>query len=111
MAEKEIFKRKVQNVIEETTANGEESDESDSSIYRIEKTNRITDRNKYLTAKLKVNGIEKEYVVDTGSPISIMPADENILKKTEMQEIKHQYQDINKNEVNLRNRYQQILNT
>ena len=47
---------------------------------------------------MKVNGIEKEFIVDTGSPISIMPADESILKKTEMQKIKHRYQDVNKNE-------------
>ena len=49
-----------------------------------------------------MNGIEKEFIVDTGSPISIMPADENILKKTEMQKIKHRYQDVNKNEVKFR---------
>ena len=30
-----------------------------------------------------------------------MPTDENILKKTEMQKIKHRYQDVNKNEVKL----------
>ena len=31
-----------------------------------------------------------------------MSADENILKKTEMQKIKHRYQDVNKNEVKFR---------
>ena len=31
-----------------------------------------------------------------------MPADENILKKTEMQKIKHRYQDVNKNEIKFR---------
>ena len=51
---------------------------------------------------MKVNGIEKEFIVDTGSPISIMPADENIMKQTEIQKIKHRYQDVNKNEVKLR---------
>ena len=96
---KDTYRRKVQNVTEETETFGGESDESESSIHRIEKINRITDRNKYLTAKVKVNVIEKEFIVDTGSPISIMPADESILKKTEMQKIKHRYQDVNKNEV------------
>ena len=85
---KENYRRKVQNVTEETTAIGGESDKSETNIYRIEEINRITDKNKYLTAKVKVNGIEKEFIVDTGSPISIMPADEQILKKTEMQKIK-----------------------
>ena len=55
---------------------GGESDESETSIHRIERINRITDRNKCLTAVVKVNGIEKEFIVDTGSPISIMPKDE-----------------------------------
>ena len=100
--QKENYRRKVQNVTEETAAIGGESDESETSIYRIEEINRITDKNKYLTAKVKVNGIEKEFIVDTGSPISIMPADEQILKKTELQKIKHRHQDVNKNEVRFR---------
>ena len=104
--QKENYRRKVQNVTEETTAIGGESDESETSIYRIEEINRITDRNKYLTAKVKVNGIEKEFIVDTGSPISIMPADEQILKKFEMQKIKHRYQDVSKNEVKFRGQIQ-----
>ena len=70
--------------------------------HRIERINRITDRNKYLTATVKVNGIEKEFIVDTGSPISIMPVDENIMKRTEIQKVKHRYQDVNKIEVKLR---------
>ena len=100
---RENYKRKVRNVTEdESEVNGGESDESETSINRIERINRITDRNKYLTTTVKVNGIEKEFVVDTGSPISIMPADENIMKQTEIQKIKHRYQDMNKNEVKFR---------
>ena len=51
---------------------------------------------------MKVNGIGKEFTVDTSSPISIMPADENTLKKTEIQKVKHWYHDVNKNEVKSR---------
>ena len=46
-----------------------------------------------------MNGIEKEFIVDTGSPISILPADENKMKQTEILKVKHRYQDVNKNEV------------
>ena len=81
---------------------GGESDESETSVNRIERINRITDRNKYLTTTVKVNGIEKEFIVETGSPISMMPADENIMKQTEIQKIKHRYQDVNRNEVKFR---------
>ena len=40
--------------------------------------------------------------MDTGSPISIMPVDENIMKRIEIQKVKHRYQDVNKNEVKFR---------
>ena len=96
-------KRRIHNVTEEEiTMIGNESDQSESSIYRIEKINRITDNNSYLTASVKINGIEKEFIIDTGSPISIMPIGSDILKKTEIQKVKHRYQDVNKNEVKFR---------
>ena len=41
-------------------------------------------------------------ITDTGSPISIMPADENIMKQTELQKVKHRCQVVNKNEVKFR---------
>ena len=101
--QRENYKRKVRNVTEdESEINGGESDESETSINRIERINRITDRNKCLTTTVKVNGIEKEFIVDTGSPISIKPADENIMKQTEIQKVKHRYQDVNRNEVKFR---------
>ena len=81
---------------------GEESDESESKIYRIERINRIVDKKKYLTTTLKINGTEKEFIIDTGSPISIMPADKTIMKDTEIQKVRHRYQDVNKNEVKFR---------
>ena len=75
--QRENYKRKVRNVTEdESEVIGGESDESETSMNRIERINRITDRNKYLTTTVKVNGIEKEFIVDTRSPISIMPADQ-----------------------------------
>ena len=49
-----------------------------------------------------MTGIEKGFIVDTGSPISIMPVDENIMKRTEIQKVKQRYQDVNKNEVKFR---------
>ena len=47
--QKESYKRKVRNVTEtENSTIGEESNESESSIYRIERINRIVDKNNYL---------------------------------------------------------------
>ena len=98
---RESYKHKVRNVTaDESGAIGGESDELETSICRIE--NRITDRNKYLTTLVKVNGIEKKFIVDTGLPISILPVNENIMKRTEIQKVKRRCQDVNKNEVKLR---------
>ena len=56
--QRENYKRKVRNVTEDKSeVIGGESDGSETSINRIEKINRITDRNKYLTTTVKVNGI------------------------------------------------------
>ena len=84
--QRENYKRKVRKVTEDKSETIEgESDESETSIHRIERINRITDRNKCLTTVMKINGIEKEFIVDTGSPISIRPVDEKIMKQTEIQ--------------------------
>ena len=101
--QRENYKHKVRNVTEnESKAIGGESDESETSIQRIERINRTTDKNKYLTAVVKTNGIEREFIVDTGSPISIMPVDEKTMKHTKIQKVKQRYQDVNKNEVKFR---------
>ena len=101
--QKDIYQRKIQNVTEEDiTAVGKESDQSEATIYRIEILNRITDKNKCQTSTVKVNGIETYVVVDTGSPISIVPVDENISEKTEIQKVRNRCQDVCKNEVKFR---------
>ena len=100
--QRENYKNKLRNVTETENSIGEESDESETSIHRIERVNRIIDRNKYLTTIVNINGTEKEFVIDTGSPISIMPADNTIMKESEIQKVRHRYQDVNKNEVKFR---------
>ena len=58
--------------------------------------------NKHFTEVVRVIGVKKEFIIDTGSPISIMPPDERIIKSTEIQKIINRYQDVNKNEVKFR---------
>ena len=48
---------------------------------------------------MKLNRTEKEFILDDGSPISILPADDNIFKITKIEKMKHRYQDVNKNQV------------
>ena len=43
--------------------------------YKLLNFNSILDKNNYLTTTVKINGTEKEFIIDTGSPLSKMPAD------------------------------------
>ena len=56
--QRENYQHKIRNVTEnESEASGGESYESETSIQRIERINRMTDKNKYLTAVVKINDI------------------------------------------------------
>ena len=94
----ENYKNKLRNVTESENPIGEGSNKSESSIKRIGRVNRIIDSNDYLTTTVKNNGTELDFIKDTGSPISILPADNKIMKETDIQKVKHRYQDENKNE-------------
>ena len=78
--------------------------ESDESIYHIEEVKNIVEQQKHYTAKIKLNGTPKEFIIDTGSPVTIIPLDEQI-KKTENQKITNRFQGVNKNEKNSGGRY------
>ena len=87
---------------EEETEPNESMSESDESIYHIEEIKNIVEQQKHYTAIIKINGTPKEFIIDTGSPVTIMPLDEQIIKKTEIQKLTNRYQDVNKNEVKFR---------
>ena len=92
--------RTVKKLTEEEEIEPNESmSESDESIYHIEEIKKIVEQQKHYTAKIKINGTPKEFIIDTGSPVTIMPLDEQIMKKVEIQKITNPYQDVNKNEV------------
>ena len=93
------MKRLTEN---EPNESDEPSSESEDSIHHIKETKKIDETNKHFTTTLKINGIPKEFIIDTGSPISLMPPDERITKSTEIQKITNRYQDVNKNEVKFR---------
>ena len=69
---------------EETEAN-ESMSESDESIYHIEQIKNAVEQQKHYTAKIKIIGTPKEFIIDTRSPVTIMPLDELTMKKTEIQ--------------------------
>ena len=80
----------------------ESTSESEESIHHIKEIKTIEEKNKNYTTTIKINGVKKEFIIDTGSPITIMPPDEKIMKHTEIQKYTNRYQDVNKNEVKFR---------
>ena len=83
----------------ETQQPNESTSESEESIHHIKKIKAIEEKNKHYTATIKINGVKKEIIIDTGSPITIMPLDKKIMKHAEIQKVTNRYQDVNKNEV------------
>ena len=63
------------------------SSESEESIQHKKEIKKIDETNKHFTSMLKINGIPKEFIIDTGSTILLMPPDERITKSTEIQKI------------------------
>ena len=93
----------MKKLIEETANETNESlSESEESIHHIEEIKNIEEKQKNHTAKLKITGIQKEFIIDTGSPVTIMPFDERMVNQTEIQKITNRYQNVNKNEVKFR---------
>ena len=80
----------------------ETSSDSGESIHHIREIKKIEEKNKHYTATVLINGKKKEVIIDTGSPITIMPPDEPMLELTGIQKITNRYQDVNKNEVKFR---------
>ena len=72
---------------EEMNEPKESSCESDENIHHIKEVKKFEETNKYYTATVKINVITKEFIFDTGSPVSIMPPDKRIMKPTEMQKV------------------------
>ena len=80
----------------------ESSDESNERIHHIKTIKKVEETNKNYTATVKTNGVRKEFIIDTGSPTTIMPMDTRIVNPTEIQKVTNRYQDVNKNEVKFR---------
>ena len=86
----------------EPNKSDEPSSESENSIHHMKEIKRIDETRKHFTTTLKISGIPKEIIIDTGSPISLIPPDERLTKLTEIQKTTNRYQDVNKNEVKFR---------
>ena len=70
---------------DDTQQPNESTSESEESIHHIKEVRTIEEKNKHYTATNRKNGVKKEFIIDTGSPITLMPTDERIMKHTENQ--------------------------
>ena len=61
---------------EEINEQDESTSDSEESIYHIKEIKKIHEMSKHFTATVQINGIKKKFIINTGSPISIMPPDE-----------------------------------
>ena len=87
---------------EETNEPNESTSDSDESIHHLKEIKKINEMSNHFTATVQINRTKKELIIDTGSPVSIMPPDKRIMETTEIQKITNRCLDVNKNEVKFR---------
>ena len=75
------------HTVEEADDPDEASSESNASIHYIIELKKIEEKTKHYTATVKINRRKKEFIIDTGSRIRIMPPDEELLKSTGIQKL------------------------
>ena len=88
------------NYLEETSSKKDEEESELEKIRQITQINKILpDNNDHYGVEMIINGKKQKFIIDPGSPVTIMPYDQKILKTKEIKPMKERYQDINKNEI------------
>ena len=92
------------NYLEETSSEEEEEEEEESEpeeIRQITQINKILpDNNDHYGVEMMINGKKQKIIIDTGSPVTIMPYDQKIHNTEEIKPMKERYQDVNKKKSN-----------
>ena len=95
-----LEQRKRKKIKEMTEATETEESNTDKSKNTITKIRHITDRRYHITMTERIDATQKEFIVDTESPVTLIPADKEIFKDKKILPITGKYQDVNENEVN-----------
>ena len=87
-------------------ASSEEEESETAEIRHITQINKIIPDNNYdhydhYGVEIKINGEKQKFIIDTGSPVTIVPYDQRIHDTKEIKLMKRTYQDVNKNEIKL----------
>ena len=75
-----------------------------NSLNILNEIKHVTDRRNHITMAIKFNGAEKEFTVDTGSPVTIIPPDKPLIKDKKTLPITRKNQDVNINATNFTGR-------
>ena len=91
--------RKI-NYLEDITSEEDDEESEPEEIHQITQINKIIpDNNDHYGVEIKINGRKQKFIIDTGSPVTIMPNDTTLYKSEDIQPLKEIYQDVNKNEI------------
>ena len=82
------------------TSEEEVENSEPEEILQITRINKITpDNNDHYGVEIKINGKNQRFIIDTGSPVTIMPNNPTLYNPENIQPLKERYQDVNKNDI------------
>ena len=90
----------IQFVVEESSSDQSDSNESYPEIQFISTIQAINPNKGFYKTKLTLNGKQTEFIIDSGSPITLIPNSiAEQLSKDEPEKLENKYVDVNKNEI------------
>ena len=79
------------------TSEEDNEDSEPEKVLQITQTNKITpDNNDHYGVEIKINGKNQKFIIDNGSPVTIMPNHPTLYNPEDIQPLKERYQDVNK---------------
>ena len=61
----------------------------------------MPDNKDHYGIELQINGEKQKFIIDMGSPVTIMSKNQNVHDIKKIKAMKERYQDVNKNEIKL----------
>ena len=83
-------------------ASSEEEESEPEEICQITQINKILpNSNDHYSVEMIINGEKQKFIIDTGSPVTIMSYHQKIHNTKEIKPMKERYQDVNKNKIKI----------
>ena len=94
--------KRIQYIQDETASSASNDNWTPDKIHlileRIQATTSTRTKEKFFTKRLLVNNQPIEFIIDSGSPVTIIPNRE-FNRSTELRPVKNQYKDVNDNDI------------